>query len=256
MSPNLKFTPLAMVWSGSLFVAVGYQGFINTSPDAITWTNRVPDTGQWLYGIVWSGSLFVAVGGDAAGHIRTSPDGITWTTRTSNSTSILNAVAWGNSIFVAVGEQGKIVTSPTGTTWTARTSGLSTDYRITSVTYGNGKFVAFAYVVFPGARAVLTSTNGTTWTVTDVTATVTQPMSAVTAVSGGFVAVGWNNSIYTSPDGLSWALAPYSGGGRQRGGQTQDLNAIATNGARTIVVGDVAQVYMAPRPATPPYPTV
>lgn len=113
-----------ITYGNSLYVVVGGSGYIATSPDAITWTQRTVSGTPSFTGVCWTGSLFVAVG--SSGAIHTSPDGITWTSRTSGITNTLRAVSYIGSTIVAVGDASRILTSTNGVTWTARTSADST----------------------------------------------------------------------------------------------------------------------------------
>jgi hypothetical protein len=51
-----------ITWNGSQFVAVGDNGVILTSLDAVTWTSQTSGTFSGLVGVTWSGSQLVAVG--------------------------------------------------------------------------------------------------------------------------------------------------------------------------------------------------
>lgn len=92
----------SVAWTGSMLVAVGYNGTILTSIDAgVTWTSEVSGTNVALYKVIWTGSQLVAVGD--AGTILTSPDGVTWTSRDSGTTAGLSGVVWANTQLVVVG---------------------------------------------------------------------------------------------------------------------------------------------------------
>ncbi len=65
----------AVLWSGSLFVAVGERGGILSSIDGMTWSERQVPTGNDLLSVAYHNSLFVAVGD---GVILTSSDGVQW----------------------------------------------------------------------------------------------------------------------------------------------------------------------------------
>jgi hypothetical protein len=60
-----------VTYGNGLFVAVGYEGTILTSPDGVTWTRQTPPTRNWLYGVTYGNGTFVAVGD--VGAILTSP---------------------------------------------------------------------------------------------------------------------------------------------------------------------------------------
>ena len=157
-----------VAFGNGLFVAVGANGTITTSPDGITWTARTAgvSTNQ-LNVVVYANSLWVAGGIGAnggTGGITTSSDGITWTKRTTPTTSSTNiyGLNYGGGYWVAVGNLN------------TRAGYYSTD--------------AVTWTVLP---ATVTSTqyfvyyNGSNWFTTDI-------------ASGGFYCVGapsgtWSN---------------------------------------------------------------
>lgn len=239
-------TVRGLVWTGSQIIAVGDGGSVSTRTGAGNWVRTVTaGTFAPLRGVAWSGSIFAAVGGEpfGSGFIRSSPDAVTWTTRTSNSNRELFGVTYGNSTFVAVGAEGRCVTSTNGTSWTARTTGTLSD--LLSITYGNGLFVACG-----NARAVRTSPDGINWS----------PRSAGSGLIN-FRVVFWdgdrfnmcgnNGTLFISSDGINWTEALPS-----IPGSASSIAAIATGNGRTVGVGTNGVISMAPRPATPPYPTL
>ncbi len=94
---------------------------------------------------------------------------------------------------------GSVMTSPDGITWTPRTAATASSWN--SVTYGNGLFVAVASF---GTNQVMTSPDGITWTAR--TATEANQWTSVTYGNGMFVAVAQSgtNRVMTSPDGITW----------------------------------------------------
>jgi hypothetical protein len=88
-----------------------------------------------------------------------------------------------------------------GVNWTQRTSAANNDW--TSVTYGNGLFVAVTSTG-TGDR-VMTSPDGITWT--SRTSAADNDWTSVTYGNGLFVAVaqtGTGDRVMTSPDGINW----------------------------------------------------
>ena len=153
---NIGTTQLlfAVAWSGSQFVAVGYDGAILTSPDGHAWTSQDTGTTQSLSGIVWSGSQFVAVGGAT---ILTSPDGHTWTSQDNGNSVLLSGIAWSGSQFVAVGSNGTILISPDGKTWISQDAGTTQDL-------SRGAWSGSRFVVVGNAGTILISPDGHAWT--------------------------------------------------------------------------------------------
>jgi hypothetical protein len=196
----------SVIWASelSLFVAVGWDPYIGTSTDGITW-NPIPtiSTEYWT-SVCWSPelSLFVAVGWSS--YVMTSPDGITWT-NVAVEYNLWSSIAWSSSLslFVAV-SWGRIMTSSNGTTWTFADAPVSNIWKSICWSPELSLFVAVAYA---GAdNRVMTSSNGTSWT------TQTTPTNTWTSVCWSpevslFVAVaasGTNDRVMTSPNGTTW----------------------------------------------------
>jgi hypothetical protein len=96
------------------------------------------------------------------------------------------------------------MTSPDGITWTSRSS--ASDNWWTSVTYGNGLFVAVSNS--GSGNRVMTSPDGINWT--SQTSATNKDWSSVTYGNGVFVAVAiggaydLNNLVMTSTDEITW----------------------------------------------------
>ncbi|HVU07311.1 MAG TPA: hypothetical protein VHG89_02070 [Verrucomicrobiae bacterium] len=157
------------VGGGSL-IAVGDNGTIQTSPSGLVWTGRSSGTVEPLYAITYANELFVAVG--YSGTVLTSPDGVNWTAQYSGELSDLLSITYGSAGFVAVGANGVIVTSPDGVNWTSQNSG--TTNQLVSVSYGNG------YYITAGA-----------------------PFTSLIGLSGGYP---FANVTLTSLDGVVWTM--------------------------------------------------
>jgi hypothetical protein len=93
-----------------LYVVVGQDGEILTSPDAKTWTQPInyQQTANILYGVTWTGASFIAVGDN--GWTVVSRDGTNWTSENSATVNPLVAVAAGGGSVTAVGANGTILT--------------------------------------------------------------------------------------------------------------------------------------------------
>ena len=152
-----------IVWADNLniFVIVGANGTIMTSPDGTTWTSRTSGVSNNLISVTYSKelNLFIAVG--VSGTILTSPDGENWTSRTSGVSAQLRDVVYSDelNLFVVIGFSGTILTSLDGTTWTSRTSGVSTYLYGISYSDSLNLFIVSGY-----NSTILTSPDGMTWT--------------------------------------------------------------------------------------------
>jgi photosystem II stability/assembly factor-like uncharacterized protein len=90
------------------YVAVGANGTVLSSSDAITWTPRSANTSAQLNRIS-SENQFVVVG--ANGTILTSSDGIAWTSRVSKTNTELRTILRAESRLIVVDNLGNIFTS-------------------------------------------------------------------------------------------------------------------------------------------------
>lgn len=184
-------------------VATGASGTIISSPDALTWTERVSTTTNNLKGVAYSPTLALYAAVGSGGTIVTSPDGVTWTTRTSPTNRELNSVEWdvAGARFVAVGNARTTVVSTNGVLWTLTQSGAvgSPDY--------------LSVIIGPSGLLVAVGTGGTIDTSTDAVTWVPQTSGTANdlndvewfAEAGSFFAVGAAGTAHSSPDGVTWS---------------------------------------------------
>jgi hypothetical protein len=104
-------------WTGSVFVLLGSNGFIATSPDGVTWTVRTSGTTNTLRGgAVGKGGTLIVVGD--SGTILTSSDGgTTWVPQSSGTAYSFNRVVWTGSQYYAAGGAANLMQSTDGVTW-------------------------------------------------------------------------------------------------------------------------------------------
>lgn len=206
-----------ITYNGSnLYVVVGSNGAILTSPDAQTWTARVSPLANSFDYVIYLNGNYIALGGSGSNtNLLTSPDATTWTSRNAGTSNILNAAAYGASIYVAVGAA-SITSSTDLVTWTLRTSAGS----FNDVIYANGLFVAVGL-----SGACYTSADGITWTSRTAGATT---FTRVIYANNLFVAVG-SGVCYTSPDGITWTSRAI--------GIVGQINGIVWNGSIFCAVG-------------------
>jgi photosystem II stability/assembly factor-like uncharacterized protein len=195
----------ALAAANGTIVTVGYSGWIFTSPDADTWTDRT-DPGVTTYDLFSvagnGGSVFVAVG-DSGTIIRSADSGATWAVATTvPSTGALSGVAYGAGAFVAVGSGltgGGVILRSTdgGDVWTATTPGTPPTFR--SVSFANGGFFAGAI-----SGELYSSANGSAWSA-DLGAYLGAGVLGVSYGGGTFLATDSNGAVSSSENGADWS---------------------------------------------------
>ncbi len=212
----------------NLFVAVGSNNLLLTSPDGANWNVRGVFTGQPLRGVKHVNGRFLAVGDNV---MFTSINGATWSAVPLPPASSLYQTAYGAGAYIAVGGTGTILRSTDAVTWTARTSGATGT--LLDVTFAAGKFVAVS-----STGEIVTSPDGLTWTSRPSLATA---LLNVVFAGGRFLALGFSNGYYVSVDGETWTPA-------QHGGAQSFLDAIEFK-QRLVAVGPFGSVLTQPLPA-------
>ena len=199
----------AVGYGNGMWVVVGNEATLLSSPDGLTWTAHNPGIAYALNSIVFANNLFAVVG--ESGTILTSPDGLNWTARPSGTSDLLYDVSYGGGKFIAVSAAGTVVTSISGISWTAANGSNPNVY---GVAYGNGKYVSvggyytvywdpFFFIPYYTYYAVTyQSADGLTWSATSSGQSVM--FSDVAFGNGKFVAVGDAGTLITSTDGLNW----------------------------------------------------
>lgn len=110
----------AVCANSNLFVVVGANGVILTSPDARSWTRRTSGSTAVLSGATdWPGGFIVS---GQNGVLLGSANGSSWSARTSGTSRWLWRVRWLNGRLVAVGEAGTVLTSTDGVVWSVRST--------------------------------------------------------------------------------------------------------------------------------------
>lgn len=206
-------TPLrGVAWSGSLFVVVGENGLIRTSPDAVTWSAATSGTTQTLIDVLWTGTQFVCVG--AAGTILTSTNGTTWTPQTSGTTLSIQSISFANGTLFAgpattTGTNVQILTSTNGSSWSTISTAcpsLGAGSGIVAVVWNGSSYFATGYGAGFGFidSNTFSSTNGTTWT-HSVYPDLGFGLGDLYWSGTEYVAVG-SDGHSTSPTGVTWTI--------------------------------------------------
>ncbi len=172
------------------FVAVGSNGKIAYSLDAINWT-KVSDSkfgSAIINSVCYGNGNFVAVG--LNGTIAYSTGVYNWNLATSAVTAVFVNVCYGNGKFMASGSEGKIVRSEIGCGWIAGSDSKFGSSYVTRICYGNGKFVAVGE-----SGKIAYSSDGNSWTLVSDSKFGTSEIDGVCYGNGKFVAVGAGGKI-------------------------------------------------------------
>lgn len=258
-----------VTWTGTQFLAAGYDGTVLTSPNGTSWTaHNIPRPTASLHSAGCTNSLCVVVG--SQGVILTSQDGgNTWSDYSlTGSTPDLKAIIWSNTLFAVVGTGGTILTSSDGVNW-QRVSHLPANLPdLSGVRWTGNMFIAV------GDRGtILTSPDGSAWTQrsSPTTANLKAAKSANVGNTTVYVIVGDHGTILTSYDAINWSSQALPSGSsqvdltgvtwgkshfvasgaqgtilvspdgrqwtRQPGGTNQDFECVASSGKLFVAVG-------------------
>lgn len=199
--PNRRWMRVA--YGAGLFVAIE-TGRSATSPDGITWTERVNPVLQGS--ITFNGSQFVTVGWLTYNNSYKSSDGITWTTNSMITPIVWHGFAKANGKYFVYDREARVSSSVDGITWSTPSAPVSSTTIWTPIVYGNGTYVMFRKNNVNG-KNLATSADGITWTLRTA-----NMAGGVVFAAGKFVAVGSTfavpNSGYslTSADGINWTV--------------------------------------------------
>jgi len=185
------------------FVAVAGAGDIGTSPDGLTWTQRVSNVANNLYDVAFGDGTWVAVG--AAGDCTISSDGgVTWTEKDDQfGASGILCVAYGAGRWV-IGTLGKAAYSTDGgLTWTLSAEAPNVWELI--YVQSLGLFVG----VGGAAGTISTSPDGETWTGRLAGGGLLKGIAQGPAYGGRMQLVAVSDSAaYRSVDAVNWTAGP------------------------------------------------
>jgi hypothetical protein len=254
----------SIVYNGKQYVAVGDEGTLITSDDAVSWTKQ--DSVATIWDVSFGKGHFVAVGD--AGRILTSEDGLKWQRRSSGTTGVLYCIAYGNERFIAAGSLGQIVNSSDGITWDKPIRPTGTTFRklifakdqfiaigddnkiyfsangiawkkkdlgtdaynadsFLGIAFGNGQLITVGTSARTVESTILTSADFNSWK--RRTYDLVESLIDIAYGNNMFVAVGYDGAIFSSRDGSEWVL-------RRLG--TNDLRGVVFGDGRFVVVGD------------------
>jgi hypothetical protein len=186
------------------WIALSNSGEEAMSQNASTWSEYPVPTSSWQT-VAYGNDQYVALSSDESDpEEMVSTDGVNWTVVAGPAGEWTDLV-FDQGRFVAVSTLGEIVTSTNGRNWSVVWNHSKWD--LTSITYGNGHFVA----VDSEVGSTLISRNGINWSLYPPVGTGMK-WGAVTYGNGTFVAFDESGSgfLATSVYGYDWTLHRYA----------------------------------------------
>jgi hypothetical protein len=226
-----------------MFVAVGDQGALMSSPDGQTWTTRTSGVGSTLYDVTYAAEiddgLFVAVG--QAGKILTSVNGLDWSAASSPSSRDLRAVTWHFDRFYAVGGDysagAETLESIDGTTWT-RPEVTAPLHLLTDLVSNGYSLVALGLYQSDLQTFGLFTWDATAGWIQRIDGSLTGARyDAVATGYPAFALVGASTSA-TSNDAVNWTPVPIF--------NAPPMHALVYSGLGWVAVGDGGGVLTSP----------
>ncbi|MCB1049141.1 MAG: hypothetical protein H6510_08875 [Acidobacteria bacterium] len=210
-----------VAWGPFGFVAVGLNNTVLVSDMGTVWTPKTA-MGQF-YGVTWADTGYYIVGTQTF----FSADGQSWSLVNTGFNNVFTGqdVVHHNGVTAIAMSSGRILSTNNGTTWNI--SAMSLFWAFTSITYGNGLWIAQNY------QQNATSTNGLDWMLGPVNNFNT--MQDLIWTGTQFVSVGPSGQYASSPNGTTWtknSVFPYP-----------RFEAITLHQGEMIAVGRGAQVY-------------
>jgi RHS repeat-associated protein len=198
-SGNDTLNAVTYAYATKIFIAVGNNGVIMTSPDGINWTYQTSNTSENLYGVAYDMyALAVGENGTALYSFLFCTD---WTPvyPEINTNNTLFCVAEESNVsdWVVAGANGTIFTlTGYGGHWTDRSVNISQTF------YGVDYLIYYKYIIVGSGGVLFTSDGGSSWT--KRASGTSQTLRGVAFGYPVSVAVGDNGVILTSEDDINW----------------------------------------------------
>jgi len=256
-APSNSFAPRSVTWNNTYFICPVYRNdvdgidhWVYTSTNGINWTQNVVSGlnttfnagGSHGEDILFNGFVTVITGD--AGNIIYSTNGTSWSVAKTNSYQNFHSLTFGYNLFLALDVfQQEIWTSPNGVTWTKREPETNTDFQehnYSSVVWFDNSF----HILPKNDYRIYKSSDAITWTqhtLADYVASVI-PNYRFGGANFTFATVGLGKIVIVGNPGF----LTYDGTNYQSVYSTDStltrLNAISTNGIRTVIVGSAYSI--------------
>ena len=204
-----------VIYGNGVFIAVptdSQQACAISDTNGSTWnsTSSLPGPARTTSDAAYGAGTFVAISNNSAvvSYITDTIGGI-WSTSTLPRSTTWSSVAYGNGRFVAISSTlGKAAYSFDGITW------YDSLYNVagTTITYGNGVFLAVGYEPLGGI--VFVSEDGVTWDTQSASLNIRSTVFGITNNVGRFVSVSGNTNSFVILAGSRAKARPVVVGGK------------------------------------------
>jgi hypothetical protein len=238
---NLPYGFWDVVWDGTVFIAVGDDGAILTSPDGVDWVEQESGIEATLMAVAAFGPDIVAIGNDIV--LLSTDHGDSWTVKDRPDLVALEAVALNSSQYVVGGmDFGRttstiIISEDRGETWEIVEEGPIGDFPIKDLAYGNGLFVATTWQSSSYGGRVKVSGDGREWNEILVSEDNEAAWYGMVIHDGSQFAVAGYSGVSMSSDGLNWTQ-------KQTPLLNFDFLSAATDGSKLILAGGFGSIIM------------
>lgn len=219
-----------VAYANGTFVAVGENGLIITSVDGFEWNKRQSSTSNALLQVGYGNNRWTALGRASTGGqtlVLSSADGASWTLQ-PNAAFEATGLAFGNGTFVASALAGLTTDLRTSSDLLTWQSTLNFDWGYTLRAVGFSPSLN-RFVAVGDYGRVMHSANAANWTAGN--SGVDKHLAGVTWANGTFVAVGSQERIISSSDGLAWQTR------RAPASSTSHLSDVAFGNGTWVAVG-------------------
>ena len=223
-----------VVWDGTVFVAVGDDGAILTSPDGVNWLEQESGVGDSLRAVAAFGADIVAVGNDVV--LLSTDHGESWDVKYRPDLVGLEAVALNSSQIVAGGmDFGRrtstiILSEDRGESWETVDEGPIGDFPLGDLAHGSDLFVATTWDWSSNGGRIKVSADGRQWNEILVSEGDGARQYGMVIHDGGRFAVAGYSGVSMSLDGLNWTE-------KQTPLLNFDFLSAATDGSKLILAG-------------------
>jgi hypothetical protein len=225
-----------VTWDGTVFIVVGDDGTILTSPDGIDWVARDSGIDNGLEAIAAYGQDIFAVGGSDA--LLSIDHGENWITKNIPDGLDLSAVTVNATKVVAAGHQEDlgpmiILSEDRGDTWHVVDTFPAEAIMFTDLTYRGDLLIATTDSPFgmDGGR-VLVSLDGLEWN--EVFHDEWAGLATVVQAGDQLIVGGFESTVHASLDGLNWT-------DKQTPDVSADYLSSAWNGSEIVLAGSYSR---------------